>query len=172
MRALRFAIALVVVALLQFAGMQVVSWFSLAVDFFLVILVFHALDGETLAGTLGGMVAGWIADALTGGPFGLFGLANTIVGYGVAATAQRLVIQRASSSLLIFSLAAAAQQAMVLGMSLLLLPNPEAPDLRWIVVKVVTTGVLGLGLYLANTRLRSKMDVWRRTRTSKVRFGR
>lgn len=172
MRALRFGIALVVAALLQFTGLQVVSWFSLAFDFFLVILVFNALDGDTLAGMLGGMVAGWTADALTGGPFGLFGLANTVVGYVVAATGQRLVIQRASSSLFVFSLAAAAQQAMVLGMSLVLMPSPEAPDLRWLLVKVVTTGVLGLGLYLGSTRLRSKMEIWRRARTSKVRFGR
>ena len=42
------------------------------------------------------------------------------------------MIQRASSSLLVFSLAAAAQQVMVLGMSLLLMPSPEAPDLRWV----------------------------------------
>jgi rod shape-determining protein MreD len=152
--------------------MQLFPWFTLAVDFFLVIVVFNALDGSTLAGMTGGCAAGLLTDALTGGPFGLFGIANTVVGYGTATAAQRLVIQRASSSLLVFCLAAAAQQAVVLALALLLLPSPGAPDVRWIAVKVATSGVLGLALYLGRGRFTSRMEVWRRTRTSKVRFGR
>ena len=172
MRALRFGIALVVAALLQFAGLQVFPWFTLAVDFFLVIAVFNAMDGVVVAGMLGGCVAGLVTDALTGGPFGLFGFANTVIGYGTATAALRLVIQRASSSLLVFCLAAAAQQAIILALSLLLLPSPEAPDLRWIAVKVVTTGVLGLGLYLGRGRFRRRVEDWRRTKTARIRFGR
>ncbi len=172
MRALRFATGLAAAALVHFAGMQVFGDFAQAVDLFLVILVFHALDGATLPGMLGGCVAGLLTDALTGGPFGLFGLADTIVGYGTAATAQRLVIQRASSSLLLFGLAAAAQQALVLGISLLLVPAPGVPDVRWVTVKVISSGVLGVFLYLSRRRLRSRTEAWRRSRTAKIRFGR
>jgi len=172
MRALRFVGALLVAAILQFAGMQFFPWFTLAVDFFLVIAVFNAMDGSILAGLLGGCLAGLVTDALTGGPFGLFGFANTVVGYGTATAALRLVIQRASSSLLVFCLAAAAQQAVVLALALLLLPIPGAPDVRWIAVKVATTGILGLGLYLGRNRLLRRMDGWRRARISKIRFGR
>ena len=172
MRALRFAVAMLVAALLQFVGMQLFPWFTLAVDFFLVIAVFNALDGSALAGMLGGCVAGLLTDALTGGPFGLFGFANTVVGFGTATAAVRLVIQRASSSMLVFSLAAAAQQAVVLILALLLLPLPGAPDVRWIAVKVATSGVLGLALYLGRGRFLSRMDIWRRTRGTKIRFGR
>ena len=82
MRALRFFLALGVAAVLQFVGMQLFPWFTLAVDFFLVIAVFNAMDGSTLAGMLGGCLAGLLTDALTGGPFGLYGFANTVVGYG------------------------------------------------------------------------------------------
>lgn len=172
MRALRFGVALIIAALAQFAGMQFFPWFTLAVDLFLVIAVFNALDGAVLAGMLGGCVAGLVADALSGGPFGLFGFANTVVGYGTASAVLRLVIQRASSSLLVFCLAAAAQQATMLALSLLLLPNPAAPDLRWIGVKVATTGVLGLGLYLGRGRFVKLSDDWRRARTAKIRFDR
>ena len=172
MRALRFIVALGIAAILQFVGMQLFPWFTLAVDFFLVIAVFHAMDGATVAGMLGGCLAGLLTDALTGGPFGLYGFANTVVGYGTAHTALRLVIQRASSSLLVFCVAAAAQQAIVLALALLLLPMPGAPDLGWIVVKVVTTGVLGLALYLGRGRLLRRLDVWRRARTAKIRFER
>ena len=49
------------------------------------------LEGHSLAPLLKDPEAKWPWPALT--TFGLFGLANTIVGYVVAATAQRLVIQ-------------------------------------------------------------------------------
>jgi len=172
MPALRFVLALLVVTVLHFVGMQLFPWFFLAADLFLVVLVFNAMDGDTLAGMLGGAAAGLLTDALTGGPFGLFGIADTIVGYSTAVAGQRLVIQRASSSLLVFFLAAAAQQALVLGVSVLIIPSPEVPDFRWILIKVASTGVLGLMLYQARSRLLVRMDSWRRGRTSKVRFGR
>lgn len=172
MRALRLAIALAVAAAIQFAGMELFPWFSQAVDLFLVILVFHAMDGNSLAGMLGGCASGLLTDALTGSPFGLFSLADTLVGYGTAVTAQRLVIQRASSSLLVFSLSTAVQQVLVLGISLLLLPDPEVPEIGWVAIRVATSGVLGLVLYLSSTRLRGRLDEWRRTRTGKIRFGR
>lgn len=172
MRALRFAAGLAAVTGLHFAGMQFFPWFGKAVDLFLVILVFHAIGGATLAGILGGCAAGLVTDAVTGGVFGLFGLADTVVGYGTATAAQRLVIQRASSSLLVFCFAAAAQQALILGVSLLFLPNPEAPDIRWVGVKVATSGVLGLALYLGSRQLQSRVEVWKRSRTAKIRFGR
>ena len=172
MRALRFGLALLAVSVLHFVGMQIFPWFFAAVDLFLVVLVFNAMDGDTLAGMLGGAAAGLLTDALTGGPFGLIGIADTIVGYSTAAAGQRLVIQRASSSLLVFCLAAAAQQALILGIAVLIVPNPEAPDLRWVLIKVASTGVLGLILYQTRARMLVRMDSWRRNRTSKVRFGR
>ena len=161
-----------VAAVLQFAGMQLFPWFTLAGDFFLGIAGFNAVDGSTLAGILGGCLAGLLTDALTGGPFGLYGFANTVVGFGTASAALRLVIQRASSSLLVFCLAAAAQQAVVLALAVLLLPMPGSPDLRWIGVKVATSGVLGLMLYLGRGRLLRRMEGWRRARTARIRFGR
>ncbi len=94
------------------------------------------------------------------------------MGFGTAAAGQRLVIQRASSSLLVFSLAAAAQQAVVLTLALVLLPTPGAPDVRWIGVKVASTGLLGLTFYLGRGRLLRRMEGWRRARTAKIRFGR
>ena len=172
MRVLRFALTLLIVSVIHFVGMQLFPWFFLAVDLFLVVLVFNAMDGDTLAGMLGGAVAGLVTDGLTGGAYGLYGIANTIVGYSTAAAGQRLVIQRASSSLLVFFMAAAAQQALVLGIAVLILPNPEAPDLRWVLIKVATTGALGLMLYQTRARMLVRMDSWRRNRTAKVRFGR
>jgi len=170
MRSLRFAMALAVATLLQVAGVSLFPQFSLAVDFFLVIVVFNAMDGNSAAGMFGGTAAGLVTDGLTGGYFGLFGIANTVVGYGTAITAQRLVIQRPASSLLVFAVAAAAQQLILLGLSLLFLADADLPQYSWILVKVGTTGVLGGVLYLANRRMRSRVEMWRRTRKTRIRF--
>jgi len=170
MRSLRFAMALAVATLLQVAGVSLFPQFSLAVDFFLVIVVFNAMDGNSAAGMFGGTAAGLVTDGLTGGYFGLFGIANTVVGYGTAITAQRLVIQRPASSLLVFSVAAAAQQLILLGISLLFVAHADLPQYSWILVKVGTTGVLGGVLYLANRRMRSRVEMWRRTRKTRIRF--
>lgn len=170
MRSLRFAVALAVATLLQIAGVSLFPQFSLAVDFFLVIVVFNAMDGNSAAGMFGGTVAGLVTDGLTGGYFGLFGIANTVVGYGTAVTAQRLVIQRPASSLLVFAVAAAAQQLILLGLSLLFLADADLPQYSWILVKVGTTGLLGGVLYLANRRMRSRVEMWRRTRKTRIRF--
>jgi len=170
MRSLRFAMALAVATLLQVAGVSLFPQFSLAVDFFLVIVVFNAMDGNSAAGMFGGTAAGLVTDGLTGGHFGLFGIANTVVGYGTAITAQRLVIQRPASSLLVFAVAAAAQQLILLGLSLLFLADADLPQYSWILVKVGTTGVLGGVLYLANRRMRSRVEMWRRTRKTRIRF--
>ncbi|MGB5162143.1 MAG: rod shape-determining protein MreD [Thermoanaerobaculia bacterium] len=170
MRSLRFAMALAVATLLQVAGVSLFPQFSLAVDFFLVIVVFNAMDGNSAAGMFGGTVAGLVTDGLTGGYFGLFGIANTVVGYGTAITAQRLVIQRPASSLLVFAVAAAAQQLILLGLSLLFLADADLPQYSWILVRVGTTGVLGGVLYLANRRMRSRLEMWRRTRKTRIRF--
>jgi len=170
MRSLRFAMALAVATLLQVAGVSLFPQFSLAVDFFLVIVVFNAMDGNSAAGMFGGTAAGLVTDGLTGGHFGLFGIANTVVGYGTAITAQRLVIQRPASSLLVFAVAAAAQQLILLGISLLFVAHADLPQYSWILVKVGTTGVLGGVLYLANRRMRSRVEMWRRTRKTRIRF--
>lgn len=170
MRSLRFAMALAVATLLQVAGVSLFPQFSLAVDFFLVIVVFNAMDGNSAAGMFGGTAAGLVTDGLTGGYFGLFGIANTVVGYGTAITAQRLVIQRPASSLLVFAVAAAAQLLILLGLSLLFLADADLPQYSWILVKVGTTGVLGGVLYLANRRMRSRVEMWRRTRKTRIRF--
>lgn len=170
MRSLRFGLGLLAAAFLHFLGLELWPQFGLAFDLFLVVVVFNALDGDTLAGLLGGMVAGLVADAVSGGLFGLNGMVDTIIGYGTAYAAQRLVFQRASGVLLIYLLASAAQQAMLMAIALLLLPAPEFPDVGWSLARAATTAILGVMLHIARNRLKGRVDRWRRTQGSKIRF--
>jgi len=74
-----------------------------------VVLVLLWLLGFVTSYTMGGL----LHDTLTSGPYGLFGFADTIVGYTTARLAQRLVIQRSTGVLALVSFASVAQQAIV-----------------------------------------------------------
>lgn len=172
MRGLRFAGALLLVTAAHLVGVGLWSGFSLAFDLFLVLAIFNALDGDTFAGLAGGLVAGLVADAVSGGLYGLHGLADTLVGYGTAFATQRVVVQRAPSVFLVFSLAASLQQLMLAGVTLLMLPQPELTAYPWMVAKVVGTGTVGTLAFLGRRQLRARYAMWRRTRTVRVRMGR
>lgn len=171
-RALRFAATLVAALLLHLIGARMLDEWSLAVDLMLIVVVFNALEGSTLSGMLGGLVAGWATDALTGQAFGLFGLVDTIIGYGAAFAAQRIVIQRPAGAALVFSSAAVFQQGLVLGLSMLLLSTYEAPSFAWLLAKAGVTGFLGAALFIARQRLRSEVELWRHTRRTRIRLDR
>jgi rod shape-determining protein MreD len=171
-RALQFAGALVAALLLHLVGTRLVPEWPLAVDLMLLVVVFNALDGRTFSGLMGGLLAGWVTDALTGQAFGLFGLVDTIIGYSAAFAVQRIVIQRPAGAALLFSLAAACQQGLVLGLSLLLLSAPEIPAYPWLLVKAAVTGVLGGLVFFARQRVLSSVDLWRHTRQTRIRLER
>lgn len=140
----RFAAALAVAALIAVAGARVSPLFPLAVDPFLLVAVVVARSGRPLPAMFGGTAAGWAADALSGGPFGLFGLADGVIAYGTARAAQQLVVQRRSSLAAVFGAAAAAQGAIVALLGLVFTPGRELPSPLWLAIKVATTAALGL----------------------------
>lgn len=169
MRGLRFVGALLLVALLHFTGARIFDDFARAVDLFLVLVIVYALGSSLVVGMMAGMVAGLATDAVTGGLYGMHGFADTIVGYGTAYVSQRLVVRRPPGVFLIFSLAAAAQQAILVGLVVLLLADPALPELPWMLLKVASSGVLGVMVILARRWLQRRFEVWRRTRTSKLK---
>ena len=99
------------------------------------VVALHGLRGNSLSALLVGLLVGLLQDTLTSGPFGLFGFADTIVGYVTARLAQRLVIQRPTGVLALVSFASALQQAITVGLAFLLLPAPAPPSPVWAVVR-------------------------------------
>jgi len=169
MKALRYFLALLAVVALHFVGVRIFDELPRAVDLFLVLVVFYGLEGDLFLGLGVGLTAGLVSDAVTGGLYGLHGFADTIVGYGTAYASQRLVIRRPPGVFLVFSLAAAAQQAILVALVVILLADPALPDLTWTSIKVATTGVLGVFLFLIRRNYLRRMAVWRQTRTSKLK---
>lgn len=171
MTALKLLAGLVAAVLVHLGLMQIWPDLARMVDVFLVLVVLQGLGGNSLASLFVGLLVGLAHDSLTGNPFGLFGFADTIVGYGTARLAQHLVIQRATGVLGVVTFASAAQQAVVVGLAFLLLPEPSLPEPLWVAVKAVACGVLGMAAYVAGRRWRSGMDTRRRNRMNRLRLG-
>ncbi|MGH9465287.1 MAG: rod shape-determining protein MreD [Thermoanaerobaculia bacterium] len=169
---LRFALGVCLALVLALAGTRLFPDLPRFVDFFLVVAVANALGTGPLLGMLGGLVAGLVADGVSGGPLGLFGLAGTLVGYGAAYVAQRLVIQRTLSALALFVAAAVGQQAILLAVVALLLPRPQGPDWLGVLVKAGSTGVLGTLLFAGQHAARRRYERWQQGRPGRLRLGR
>lgn len=172
MRALKLFAGLGIAVLVHLLGVRMIPSFTLAVDVFLVVVILFALESGSLAGLFAGMLVGLVHDSLTGVPaFGLFGFADTIVGYGTARLAQRLVIQRATGVLALVSFAAVVQQATVVGLQFLLLPDPELPHPLWVAVRAGICGLLGTAVHIASIHWRRTAETRRRGRMSRLRLG-
>lgn len=171
MRILRFFLGLGIALLVHFVGLQLVSQFPLAVDLFLVVLVFQGIDGDALAGLLAGVTIGLVQDTLGGGVYGLYGVTDTVVGYATAKVAQRVVIQRATGVMLAFTLASAAQQVLLAVLALAVFPDPVLPQPLWALLRVASTAAIGLVVWTALGSWRARYASWRSSRTSRVHFG-
>jgi rod shape-determining protein MreD len=168
---LKLLAGLALAVLVHLGLMQLWPKLALAVDLFLVVIVLYGLGGNSLASLFAGLLVGLVHDVLTNNPFGLFGFAGTIVGYSTARLAQRLVIQRATGVLAVVSFAAALQEAIVVALMVMLLPEPQLPAPLELAVRAGVSGVLGMVLYMAGTRWRSGADTRRRNRMSRLRMG-
>jgi len=167
-RLLRFAAALLSVVLLHVLGVSLVPEFARVIDLFLVLTVLYAMGGDPLVGLLVGLTAGLCHDVFTGGLFALHGFADTLVGYGLARLAQRLVIDRVSGAFLVAGVASAVQQVVLAGLVLLLLPEPELPEPVWIVVRAAATGGAATAVLLASRNLRQGLAERRQRRSQRL----
>lgn len=171
MRALRFFVGLLIALLVHLLGMRLIPGFARVVDVFLVVLVAKALDGDLVWAIAAGVLVGLLEDTLGGRLYGLFGVADTIVGFATAHLAQRVVIQRLSGVMLVFVAAATAQQALLAVLTFVLFPDPELPRVGWVAVRIASAALLGGAVFLASRQWRQRYDTWRRNRTARVRFG-
>lgn len=171
MSALRLFAGLAAAALFHLGLMQLWPELARIVDVFLVVVVLYGLGGNSLAALFAGLLVGMVHDTLTNNPFGLFGFAGTIVGYSTARLAQRLVIQRATGVLAVVSFAAALQEAIVVGLMVMLLPDPQLPTPVEVALRAGLCGVLGMILHIAGKRWRRNSEARRRSRMSRLRLG-
>jgi rod shape-determining protein MreD len=169
---LRFSAALAAVVLVHLAGSWAWSEFPRALDLFVVLVVANAREGRSLRGLVGGMVAGLAHDVLSGGPYGLFGIADTILGYFTARAAQRVIIERASMVLLVVAAATLAQQAILMALQATVMEQAEPPAPLWWGGKAAATGLVAFGLDVGAGALRRSRERRRFDRVDRLRFPR
>jgi cell shape-determining protein MreD len=106
-----------------------------------------------------------------GGLFGLHAFADTVVGYGVALAAQRVVVGQQAARVLIFAAAAALQQLVLMGLLRSMVGgNAPLPSFGSFIGKVVTTALLGAALISMESRARTQWSSWQRRRSRTLRF--
>jgi rod shape-determining protein MreD len=169
--ALKLLAGIAAAVLVHLGLMQLWPELAQTLDVFLVVIVLYGLGGNSLASLFAGMLVGMVHDTLTNNPFGLFGIAATIVGYSTARLAQRLVIQRATGVLAVVAFAAALQEAIVVGLVVMLLPDPQLPTPLGVAMKAGLCGVLGMFLHIVGKRWRVGSETRRRNRMSRLRLG-
>jgi len=172
LNALKFFAAVAAAVLFHLLGVRMIPNFALLFDVFLVVVVLYGLESSSLAALFAGLFLGLVYDSFNGpSSFGLFGFADTIIGYGAARLAQRLVIQRATGVLALVSFAVVAQQALVVGLEFLLLPLPVVPNPLWVALRAGVCGLLGMLIHVASAHWRRSSEARRRGRMSRLRLG-
>ena len=170
MRSLRIAIALLAVVVLHALGTKLCPAFPIAFDLFAILVITVALDGSPVESMLVGMIAGLTADALSGGPFGLNGFTNTLLGFTTASVVLRLGKIKAGWLMLIYALAAALQQGVLVALGVLLATQVVLPTLPEVVLKVGTTAVLGWSFIHLRRRAYRLLGRLEEQRSSRLRF--
>ncbi len=170
MKFLRFIVGLVLAVLLQALGLRLFDNFALGFDPFLILVVYHSLDGSPAWSSIGGSVAGLAQDALSGGLFGLHGFANTFVAFASCRFRQRLVIQQPSQVGLLFVLSAALQLAILATLQFLIVSGAELPGLGSMAARLVSSGVAGATLYVMAGKARELDQQWRARRGTRLKL--
>jgi len=167
----KFLLALLAAYLVQLLGVAISPLFPRIVDPFLLVVVWYSLRTGPVSAELIGTATGLLQDGLSGGLFGLHAFADTVVGYGVALAAQRVVVGQQAARVLIFAAAAALQQLLLIGLLRSMVgANAPLPSLGAIIGKLVTTALLGAALISMESRARTQWSSWQRRRSRTLRF--
>ena len=170
MKLLRFVIGLICAVLIQTLGLRFFPHFVLVFDPFLILVVYHSLDGSPSWSSVGGSAAGLAQDALSGGPYGLHGFANTLVAYVASRLRQRLVVQQSSQVGLLFVLSAALQLATLACLQFLIVSGAELPGLGVMAGRLASSGLVGAMLFVLAGKARRWEKRWRAQRRTRLKL--
>lgn len=165
---LRFLVGLAFAIAVHAAGLRWFDRFAQIFDPVLILVLHHSLRSRPGWDVLGGSTAGLAYDALSGGIYGQYGFANTVIAALCARLRQSLVIQRPERLGVLFALLALVQETTLAAVRFLLLPGVELTPPWAVVAKMVTTGVLGVLVVVVAGRWNRRVAGWRETRSRKL----
>lgn len=147
MEGVKLTIALIVAVVLQWTLRNVFEGFSF-VDFPLIVVVYAALQRNSIRALLFGTISGIAIDALSGGLLGSSGFAKTVVAYIVAEIARRVYLDNLLLRIPVIAGACLLHDALYYGIHRMFGQTPEGDPFVIMAYRVIGTTIAGTLVYL------------------------
>ena len=152
MEQVKITIALIIAILLQWTLRNVAEPFAF-VDFPLIIVVYAALQRNSMKAIFFGTVAGIAVDALSGGLLGVNGFTKTLIAYIVSEIVRRVYLDNLLLQIPVIAGACFLDNLLYYGLHQLLGQQPVAPFVTTIAYSVIGTTIAGTIIYLVLNNL-------------------
>lgn len=143
----KITIALIIAVLLQWTLRNVAEPFAY-VDFPLIIIVYSALQRDTIKALFYGTIAGLAMDALSGGLLGANGFSKTLIAYMVSELARRVYMDNLLLRIPVIAGACLLDDLIYYGLHRLLGQTPSAPFVTTLAYTLIGTTIAGTVIYL------------------------
>src|SRR3982751_2621041 len=147
MEQVKITLALVIAVLLQWTLRNVAEPFAY-VDFPLIIVVYAALQRNSIRALLFGTISGLAIDALSGGLIGANGFSKTLVAYIVSEIARRVYLDNLILRIPVLAGACLLSSLVFFGLHRLLGQTPARDPLVTIAYSLIGTTTVGTIFYL------------------------
>ncbi len=142
MEQVKVTVALIIAVLLQWTLRNVAEPLGF-IDFPLIIVVYAALQRNSIRALLFGTLAGIAMDALSGGLLGGNGFSKTLVAYTISEIARRVYLDNLLLRIPVIAGACLLDDFVFYGMHRLLGQSPNAPMLETIAYNLIGTTIVG-----------------------------
>ena len=156
MEQVRVTIALIIAIALQWTLRNVAEPFAY-VDLPLIIVVYAALQRDTIKALFYGTFAGIAMDALSGGLLGANGFSKTLIAYMVSELARRVYMDNLLLRIPVIAGACLLDDLMYYGLHQLLGQTPSAPFVVTLAYTLIGTTIAGTIIYLILDAMSSKI---------------
>lgn len=147
MEQVKITVALIIAVILQWTLRNVHEVF-MYVDFPLIVIVYAALQRNTIKALLFGTIAGIAVDALSSGLLGANGFSKTLIAFAVSELARRVYLDNLLLQIPVIAGACLIDDLVYYGMHRLLGQDPNAPVLITIAYSLIGTTIAGTIIYL------------------------
>lgn len=147
MEQVKITAALIIAVILQWTLRNVHEVF-MYVDFPLIVIVYAALQRNTIKALLFGTIAGIAVDALSSGLLGANGFSKTLIAFAVSELARRVYLDNLLLQIPVIAGACLIDDLVYYGMHRLLGQEPNAPVLITIAYSLIGTTIAGTIIYL------------------------
>lgn len=147
MEQVKITIALIVAVLLQWTLRNVAEPLAY-IDFPLIVVVYAALQRNTIRAIIFGTVAGIAVDALSGGLLGANGFSKTLIAYVVSEIARRVYLDNLLLRIPVIAGACLLDDLVYYGMHELLGQESASPVVETMAYSLIGTTIIGTLVYL------------------------